>query len=54
MYGFSGYATNSYASKRQEPAKPLLAIIATRTVILFTNFARTVVAMTNQTRKIPI
>jgi hypothetical protein len=57
MYGFSGYGTNSYASRRQEApvsVRAVLAIIGTRTVILFTNFLRTVVALTNQNRNTPI
>jgi hypothetical protein len=57
MYGFSGYGTNSYASPRQTSGNSVIAILAivgTRTVTLFTNFLRTVVAFTNQNQDTPI
>ena len=44
MYGFSGYGTNAYGSKRTS-FKAIIAIVGTRTVVAFANFTRTVVAL---------
>jgi len=55
MYGFSGYGTNEYGSSREAGfLKKISAAVAQRTVVLFTNFAGTITAMTNYIRTVAL